>query len=185
MNLHVTKVTRGQQVILYGRLVRSVRKKGRRNPTQQTVLTLGRLSPDDVQRWRTALQAMREGRPLIIPGQATEGSQDVLAPTANLDYLDLATLLAIWDRWELGPLLDALCPSETLELPVSRLVAALAIQRCVAPTPKYDFPDWLATTALPELMDLPLRHVNTSRIHRTLDALDQATPELMRRLPQR
>ena len=106
------------------------------------------------------------------------------APTANPDYLDVAVLLEMWKRWDLSGLLDELMPLGDALVAPAAVVAALAIQRCVAPSPKGYTPSWFRKTALPELLGVPLGQFNNTRLHRVLDALDSAGPSLMERLPR-
>lgn len=64
------------------------------------------------------------------------------------------------------------------------VVAALVVQRAVAPGSKLFAQRWLPTTALPELLDLPGERFNNTRLHRVLDELHAVTPRLQQRLAQ-
>jgi len=62
------------------------------------------------------------------------------------------------------------------------VIAALTLQRCVDPGSKLYAEQWFPTTALPELLGVDPTRFNNARLHRVLEQLDEATPELMRRL---
>jgi len=67
----------------------------------------------------------------------------------------------------------------------STILAPLVIQRCLAPGSKLYAQRWLPTTALPELLNLPVEQFNNTRIHRVLSDLDRVDDELQAELPQR
>jgi len=103
----------------------------------------------------------------------------------NLCYLDVAVLLEIWRQWGLDELFDDLLPIGEAAVAPSMIVAALTIQRCVAPGSKLYAERWFPRTALPELLAVSPENFNNTRLHRLLDGLDQTRRELMAKLPRR
>jgi hypothetical protein len=180
MHLQLTKVRSGQSSKRYARLVQSYRRADGM-PAQRVVANLGELSDAAVANLRVALEASRQGKAVVLPGR-----QDLpLRVKANLDYLDVAVALEVWDRWKLSELLNRLVPQGSGLVPTSATVASLVIQRCVAPGSKHYAEAWLPRTALPELLGVEPMHFNNSRIHRVLDRLDDVDEQLQAALPAR
>jgi len=182
MHLRRVKVRRGQRTYTYAQVVQGYRRKRDGKPAQRVLMNLGNLSDEEYANWRTALQALREGRPLMVPRAGA--NRTPIAPTANLDYLDVAVLLEMWNRWGLSALIDELVPPGQSLMAASSVVASLAVQRCICPSPKVESPTWFRKTALPELLGASVTHYNNTRVHRVLDDLADVGPGLMDRLPE-
>jgi hypothetical protein len=105
-------------------------------------------------------------------------------PAANLRYLDVAVFWELWLQWELPELLGSLMPAGGADFEPALAVAALTLQRCTDPGSKLYATRWFPRTALPELLGVAPRSFNNTRLHRVLDALDDVTPGLMRKLPR-
>jgi hypothetical protein len=182
MHLRISRVRRNGKTYEYAQLVESYRRKQDGMPALRVVLNLGQLSSAEIANWRIALDAMREGKALVI-AEPLAGQRPV-KPRANLRYLDLAVLLELWNSWGLTKLLDELMPVGDALVPPSLITAALTLQRCVEPTPKAYAPEWFAKTALPELLGIPPAQYNNTRLHRVLDELDGVSQQLGWRLPR-
>jgi hypothetical protein len=181
VNLHVSRVRRGATVYVYGQLVESYRREDGM-PTQRVIANLGRMSEVEIRNMRVALEASRRGTRVVLDKRelATDGRST--KPTHNLRYLDLAVLLALWREWDLDSVLEAVLPRNTAEVAAWDVIAALTLQRCVDPGSKLYAEQWFPTTALPELLGVDPARFNNARLHRVLEQLDEATPQLMQRL---
>ena len=181
MHLQNLTIRKGQHSYTYSRIVQSYRRKDGK-PAHKVIANLGQIPPQMAQNIKTALQAAREGKSVVVG----ESERKILVPVpaaANYRYLDLAVLYELWNGWGLPALLDQLMPGSRDEVPPGLVVAALALERCVAPTTKLGAVSWFPTTALPELMGISPTQFNNSRIHRVLEQLDRADAGLQRALP--
>jgi hypothetical protein len=181
VNLHVSRVRRGATVYIYGQLVESYRREDGM-PTQRVIANLGRMSEVEIRNMRAALEASRRGTRVVLEKRELLTSPRSAKPTHNLRYLDLAVLLALWREWDLDSVLDAVLPRNTAEVAARDVIAALTLQRCVDPGSKLYAEQWYPTTALPELLGVDPARFNNARLHRVLEQLDEATPQLMQRL---
>lgn len=183
MQIRVVKVKSGQELRQYVQLVRSYRAANG-VPTHKVVANLGRLSKQEIENLRRALRASRAGQAVVIPAE-TDTEEWQLRVVANLDYLDVATALVMWDFWKLSELFNRLLPRGGDRVATSTILAPLVIQRCLAPGSKLYAQRWLPTTALPELLNLQVEQFNNTRIHRALSDLDRVDAELQAELPKR
>lgn len=86
----------------------------------------------------------------------------------------LPLLVPILERLKLREIVNRHChPQATadLDLDLGRVVEVVVFNRLLAPRPLVHVEDWLAETALPELLDLDAARCNDDRLARTLDAL--------------
>lgn len=181
MNLHVARVRRGSTVYVYGQLVESIRREDGM-PTQRVIANLGRMSEVEIRNMRLALEASRRGTQVVLDKRQLPAGTRFAKPTHNLRYLDLAVLLALWREWDLDAVLDAVLPGNTAEVAARDVITALTLQRCVDPGSKLYAEQWFPTTALPEMLGIAPARFNNTRLHRVLEQLDEATPQLMQRL---
>lgn len=157
-------------------------------PAHRIVANLGALDDREVENLRVALQASRTGKTLVLPEgklTASEGPAWPLRVIGNLEYLHLAVALRIWEYWKLDELFNRLLPKGGDALAPGSVIAALVLQRCVAPGSKLYAQRWFPRTALPELLGMEVEHFNNTRIHRVLEQLDSVDEELQRALPVR
>lgn len=183
MQIRTSRVTRNGKTYAYAQLVESYRRPDG-VPTHRVIASLGKLSEAQIDNIKTALAAGRRGeRVAVAPPSAAPERTRQRRPQANLRYLDLAVLLELWREWDLRSLLTDLMPQGDAEVPPADVVAALVLQRCVAPGSTLYAERWLPRTALPELLSIDPPKFNNTRLHRVLDELDAITPLLMRRLP--
>jgi hypothetical protein len=178
MHVRVSAVTRNGKTHRYAQLVESYRRPADGLPAHRVLAHLGQLSEAEIENFKAALAGNRQGqRVAVVHARAPH------PPKANLRYLDLAVLLALWREIGLGDLLAKLLPKGQAEAAPTDVVTALVVQRCVAPGSKLYAERWFPRTALPELLAIAPASFNNTRVHRVLDELDTATPALMARLP--
>jgi len=168
----------------YAQLVESYRRESDGMPMHRVIRSLGDPNSVEVANLRVALAAARRGARIAV-ARAPRGQFKPAKPSANLRYLDVAVLLALWQEFELDELLDTVMPPSEAEAKPSAIVSALTLQRCVAPGSKLEASRWFPRTALPELLGISPRTFNNTRVHRVLDDLDGAGSRLQAKLTHR
>jgi transposase len=180
MHLVVNHVKRGDKTYAYARIVQSYRDKDGK-VAHKVLANLGSLDPLQLENFKTALQASRDGKSVVL----AEPDAAKIAPIPiekSLQYLDIATLLHVWGRLELPDLLRQLCPQDP-EHAFELVLFSLVAQRCVAPGSKLSACTWFPDTALPELTGIEPARFNNTRVHRTLELLAASEDALLRNLP--
>lgn len=178
MYLRLSKVRRGERTYRYAQLVESFRRPDG-TPTNRVLASLGRLDDSAVAQVRAILAVARGDVP-VLPEVATPARHRV---HLSLRYLDLAVLLSVWRDAGLHDLVRAALGDGPDHRDFANVLAALVLQRAVAPSSKLAASRWYPTSSLPELLGLAPRRFNNSRVHRALTALDRAEPRLQRALP--
>ena len=151
-------------------LARSYRIQGKSR--KDIVLKLGKLNEDEVARWRTLLHAVKSPDAFVT-------TLDDVVVTHHYAYLDVAVANAVWDRWEL----DTVFRHEGKRaIRLATVARILTLNRCIAPSAKSKTPDWFRDTALPWLLHLAPKSLNSSRIFRELVAIEQHKEALCQHL---
>jgi transposase len=182
VHIRNTTVKQNGKVYEYKHLVKSVRRKKDGMPVHKVVASLKDFTPQEIKNLEVALDAARKGKNVNIAPDIdhTELKKPV---KNNLQYLDIAVLLSMWNEWGLSKILKKHLPSEDLDVSIADITAALTIHRCVAPGSKLSAQRWFANTALPELLNIDPSKFNNTRIHRALVSIDKGTDALQKRLP--
>lgn len=184
--IRTTRVTSKGKSYEYVQLVESYRRKADGMPCHRVIANLGGISARAEANLRTALTASRQDRAVVIAEPKKARRQARLPkPIANLRYLDLAVLLELWSHWGLDELLGRLLQSENSKVSSASVIAALVLQRCVAPDSKLSSTRWLPRTALPELLDIKPEQFNNTRLHRVLARLEEVEGSLMATLAKK
>jgi hypothetical protein len=187
MHLRFSTTVRNGKTYRYAQLVESYRRESDGTPTQRVLASLGDRSDIELDNLRAALAASRAGKRVFAHDKAAPRNRaEVAVPVLeeSLRYLDVAALLELSRTSGLLALLEEVMPRGQADVPEADVVAALALQRCIDPGSKLFATQWYPRSALPELQAIAPATFNNSRVHRALDALDRATPELMSRLPR-
>ncbi|MEA3225770.1 MAG: hypothetical protein U9Q07_07440 [Planctomycetota bacterium] len=170
-------VRRKNKTYLYVQLVHGYRRPEDKASRQRVVANLGQMTEQQFENLQLAFRASREGQAVVISDETRQHlKRDKVK--ANLDYLHVAVLCEVWDSWGLSSVLSDLIGTEDTAVPTCDVIKILTLQRCVAPGSKLYAQEWFPTTALPELLGIPPRHFNNTRVHRALDALFKCTPQL-------
>jgi hypothetical protein len=185
MQLRVKRQRQNGKTYEYAQLVESYRRESDGMPMHRVVAHLGPRSAAEIENLRTAIRASRAGQHVVIRQAAPRGAVTRPRVLANLRYLDLAVLRALWQELGLTEILDEVLPGGGASVRPVEVVAPLVLQRCVDPGSKLYATQWFPRTALPELLGVAPTAFNNTRVHRTLDELDHAGPALMARLPRR
>jgi hypothetical protein len=171
MHLRVSRTVRAGHAYEYAQIVQSYRRPDGVT-AQKVIASLGALPALDLQNLRAALEASRSGHAVVLPSRLSTSRT-----RANLQYLDVAAALSVWRWWGLDQRLERLLPSGDATVRLCDVLAALVIQRAVDPGSKLEATRWFPRTALPELLGVSPRQFNNTRVHRVLDALDDAVDE--------
>jgi hypothetical protein len=182
MQIRVNRVKRNNKTYSYAQIVESYRRPSDGMPMHRVLSNLGSLSEIEIENLRLALRASREGKAVVLSSRSRQKPAKILD---NLRYLDIAVLLRIWKQWGLTECLEQLMPKGEADMSPATVVAALTIQRCVAPGSKLFATQWIPTSALPELLGFGPSALNNTRLHRVLDKLEESTSALMAMLPPR
>ena len=179
MHISRTTVRRNDKVYQYVRLVQSVRN-AHGTPSHKVVANLSHWTPLQIENIERALVAARSGKQVVVQSPPAADLRPQVG--ASLEYLDVALALTLFRQCKLDVALDDLLGCTDTTVRPSDVVAALVTQRIVDPDSKLAAQRWLPNTALPELLHLPLTAFNNSRVHRTLDALEQIDEQLQQRV---
>jgi hypothetical protein len=94
--------------------------------------------------------------------------------------------LKLWKRLGLGGLFESILDHEAADVPWSRVVALLAINRLCAPSSELGIEQrWYPATALDDLLGFPAGVINDTRLYPCLDRLLPHKTELEQHLKQR
>jgi transposase len=182
MQVRRSRVTRNGRTYEYLQLVESYRREADGMPMHRVVANLGRADRLASENLEHAIAATRRGKRVF--SAPSPPAERFPKPAANLSYLDLAVLLEDWRALELDKMMRALLSRGDADVDPADVVIALVLQRCSDPGSTLSASRWFPRTALPELLGVSRQNFNNTRLHRVLDDLDAATPELMRKLPR-
>jgi len=183
MHVRTNIVRSGDRAYRYTQIVQSYRNSNGQ-PTHKVLASFRDLPPILVENLKAAITAARDDKAVVVAEELIAA----FAPPktrANLQYLDLAVLLRVWNGWRLSELMEELLPERVADVSPAAVVAALVLHRCVAPDSKLATSRWYPTSALPELQGVSPGKFNNSRVHRVLEALEAIEPDLQRELPRR
>lgn len=167
MHIRRSTVTRKGKRYAYTQLVESFRREDGM-PAHRVLHSFGPLSDLEHENLKLTFQASANGKAVVLAGDAPAAALNILD---NLGYLPHAVLLDLWKAWGLPELIERLANEDARDVPVSDVLGALALQRCIQPESKLASVEWYERTALPELQGCALGSYNNSRVHRALDAL--------------
>src|SRR5438132_1141792 len=168
---------KGRKAHTYWRLVRSVRRGGR--VVQETVAHLGELDAQGRAKARALAQQItgRGAQHELFEAEGTPGE----AIAVRLDQIRLErprAFGAVWLGWTLWRALglDTLCaellPEGREAVPWSTMAAVLVLARLCEPSSELHIAEtWYRSTALEDLLALPVPLVNDDRLYRALDRL--------------
>jgi len=141
-------------------LARSYRQDGKNR--KEIVLKLGKLTEDEVMKWQAFLQFVKK------PNSILTTLSDIIV-TNHYAYLDVAVVNELWDQWQLD---DVFRSDGKRSVGVATIARILTINRCIDPGAKSQTPEWFSGTALHWLLDIDTGLINTSRIFRELEVIE-------------
>jgi len=149
----------------------------------RVLCTLTSLSDQTLANISTALEAGRNGKPVLVAPPVADVFRSV-GVLANLRYLDIAVAFEQWQKLQLHSLLAELLADSQADVPPADVVCALVLHRCTDPDSKLAAVRWYPKTALPELQGIPPARFHNTRVHRALEALERVESKLQARLAQ-
>lgn len=187
MFVRLSSVRRGGKSYEYAQLVESVRPDSGGAPRHRVVANLGRITDrSQVENLRAAFEANKKGTTVTVTsGLGHEAKSPVIRPRACLRYLDVAVVLETLRETGVEAVLQELLGEGQHEVATDKVVAALVVQRCLAPESKLQAVRWFPRTALPELLGVNPAHFNNTRVHRALESLEHVDEDLMRAMSRR
>ena len=151
-------------------LARAYRKDGKNR--KEIVLPLGKLSDEDLKRWKIFIEALKKPDMMLT-------NFDDIEVLKHYKYLDLAAVNHIWEEWSLDKPFTG-HPNEEVEL--SKIARILTINRCIEPTSKSQVVDWFQGTWLSHLLKVDHEKVNVSRIFRDLSYIEDCKEQICKHL---
>ena len=105
---------------------------------KETVLKLGKLSDDQVIKWRSLLKAFKDTDAFVT-------SFEDICVEKHFSYLDVAVANAIWDEWGLDKIFQ---DNGRRHISIAAIARILTINRCIDPVAKSKTPEWFLMTSL-------------------------------------
>jgi len=181
----------------YWSLVETVRTPN--GPRQRTLCYLGELNSSAQARWLKTIEVFNEqgeARQLkLFPSQVEPPPDDPQVARVLLDKVRLERTrqfgscwlgLQLWKRLELDRFFEQVLDEQVADVPWSRVVAVLAINRLCAPGSELAIEErWYPSTALDDLLGIEEGKINDTRLYRCLDRILPHKTKLERHLKQR
>ena len=144
----------------YYSLVEPYRVNGRNR--HRKIYYFGELTPEELQRINHGLEVMKSH--LI----KTIKIEDIIFEN-YWRYLDVAFLSNLWDQWNLSKVFPR---SEDKDVQTYEIAKILTIYRCLDAGSYLSAVGWFKDTALDLILSINNQHINTSRIFRELDEIE-------------
>ena len=142
-------------------LARAYRKDGKNR--KEICVKLGKLTDEVADRWRALLKALKKPESFVT-------TCDDITVSNHFAYLDVATVNAVWDYWELDTVFQN---TGVRNVDSSNIARILTINRSINPLSKSQIPEWFKNTALPWILDIKVDLINPSRIFRELELIEK------------
>ena len=142
-------------------LARAYRKDGKNR--KEICVKLGKLTDEVAGRWRALLKALKKPESFVT-------TCDDITVSKHFAYLDVATVNAVWDYWELDTVFQN---TGVRNVDSSNIARILTINRSINPLSKSQIPEWFKNTALPWILDIKVDLINPSRIFRELELIEK------------
>jgi len=180
----------------YWSLVESVRTPA--GPRQRTLCHLGELNDSDQARWLKTVEVFNErgeAQQLKLFPSHVEPPADPEVARVLIDRVRLERTrqfgacylgLELWRRLELDRFFEQAMDEDPADVPWSRVVALLAINRLCAPGSELAIEQrWYPSTALDDLLGIEEGKINDTRLYRCLDRILPHKTKLERHLKER
>jgi len=181
----------------YWSLVETVRTA--EGPRQKTLCYLGELNSSAQARWLRTVEVFNEQGEAqqlkLFPSHVEPPPDDPQVARVVLNQVRLERTrqfgagyvgLELWKRLELDRFFEQTVDDQPADVPWSRVVALLAINRLCAPSSELGVEQrWYPTTALDDLLAIEEGKINDTRLYRCLDRILPHKTKLERHLKQR
>ena len=136
---------------------------------KRTICSIGKLSDQQADQIRLILKVIQNEDEVVTR------LKDIVVQETKA-YLDLAVVNELWESWQL---------SEAFTFDITRgdlstdLVAkVLTINRCLDPCSHYSVPEWIRSTALPEILGEQILSINDDKIYYELSKIQNNKPSI-------
>lgn len=150
------------KVYKFYNLAESYREGGK--VKKKRLAALGKLSDEQAQKIRLICKVISN------PAEQVTTLANLVAQEC-VNYLDVAVVNQLWESWQL---------SEAFNFDVTRgalstdlIARVLTINRCLDPCSLYSVPQWIKTTALPEILGEQLLDLNDDKIYYELSKIEK------------
>jgi transposase len=181
----------------YWSLVETVRTVD--GPRQKTLCYLGELNGSAQARWLKTVEVFNEQgereQLKLFPAQVEPPADDPQVVRVLVNRVRLERMrqfgacwlgLELWQRLELDRFFGARLDKQAADVPWSRVVAVLAINRLCAPGSELAIEErWYPSTALDDLLGIEEGKINDTRLYRCLDRILPHKTQLEQHLKQR
>jgi transposase len=181
----------------YWSLVETVRTAD--GPRQKTLCYLGELNGSAQARWLKTVEVFNEQgereQLKLFPAQVEPPADDPQVARVLVNRVRLERMrqfgacwlgVALWRRLELDRFFEARLDQQAADVPWSRVVAVLAINRLCAPGSELAIEErWYPSTALEDLLGIEEGKINDTRLYRCLDRILPHKTQLEQHLKQR
>jgi transposase len=181
----------------YWSLVETVRTAD--GPRQKTLCYLGELNGSAQARWLKTVEVFNEQgereQLKLFPAQVEAPADDPQVARVLVNRVRLERMrqfgacwlgLELWRRLELDRFFEARLDKQAADVPWSRVVAVLAINRLCAPGSELAIEErWYPSTALDDLLGIKEGKINDTRLYRCLDRILPHKTQLEQHLKQR
>jgi transposase len=181
----------------YWSLVETVRTAD--GPRQKTLCYLGELNGSAQARWLKTVEVFNEQgereQLKLFPAQVEPPADDPQVVRVLVNRVRLERMrqfgacwlgLELWQRLELDRFFGARLDEQAADVPWSRVVAVLAINRLCAPGSELAIEErWYPSTALDDLLGIEEGKINDTRLYRCLDRILPHKTQLEQHLKQR
>jgi hypothetical protein len=181
----------------YWSLVETVRTAD--GPRHKTLCYLGELNGSAQARWWKTIEVFNDQGETeqwkLFPSQVEAPADDPQVARVLVNRVRLERLrqfgacwlgLELWRRLELDLFFAACLDKHEADVPWSRVVAVLAINRLCAPGSELAIEErWYPTTALDDLLNIEEGKINDTRLYRCLDRILPYKTQLEQHLKQR
>lgn len=148
-------------------IAESYRQEGK--VKKNRLFPLGKLTDDQAHKIKLILKVISN------PEEKITTLSNIVAHEC-LNYLDVAVVNQLWETWKLS---DAFTFDITRgDLSTDLVAKVLTINRCLDPCSHYSVPQWIRTTALPDILGETLFNLNDDKIYYELSKIQKNKPSL-------
>ena len=140
-----------------------------RKVKKNRLFPLGTLSDEQAQKIRLILKVVSN------PDEHVTTLANIVAQEC-VNYLDVAVVNQLWEAWQLS---EAFTFDITKgDLSTDLVAKILTINRCLDPCSHYSVPQWIRSTALPDILGEKILHLNDDKIYYELSKIEKNKPAI-------
>jgi len=147
-------------------LAHAFRENGKNK--KEIVLPLGKLSDEEVIQWKNLLATVKKDDAFFTTLEDIE-------IVKHFPFLDISVVNEAWDEWGFNKAFGSLGKRDIDLAVISRI---LTINRCIDPVSKHQVSSWYSNSWLSRMLNVSMEQVNSSRIFRELDAIEDRKEQI-------